>query len=130
MKLWIGGIIESDIGDAFREIRSSTEKVVNSKIESVYYGSGISTWDVVLVILESNHPKEHTRISKASRETDVRIVIDYFAFLHGSIPQRELLLQSALLESIRRLSNKRIPGFDFSRLEQDTTAAFRLRASV
>ncbi len=96
----------------------------NDKIEVEEYGSGISTWDVVLVILESRHPKEHTRVAKASRETDVRIVIDYSTFLCGSTQQREELLKEALLKSIQRLSQKRIPNFDFLKLQKDVSNAF------
>ena len=85
MKLWIGGILDASVADAFREIRNVMERSINLKIEAEEYGLGISTWDVVLVALKSKQPKEHTRVAKSSRETDIRIVIDYTDFLHGSI---------------------------------------------
>jgi hypothetical protein len=122
MNLWIGGIIHASIVDDFRVIRNSIEQIINSKIAAEYYGAGITTWDLVLVILESNHPKEHTRVSKISRETDVRIVIDYLSFLRGSTQQRAEIIHMALLESLQRLSQKRIPDFDFTRLQKDVSS--------
>jgi uncharacterized protein YbbC (DUF1343 family) len=126
MKLWIGGILDVSIADVFREIRNEIQRAINLKIEDEEYGSGISTWDVVLVVLESKQPKEHTRVAKASRETDIRILIDYSAFLCGSTKQREELLQKALLESIHRLSQKRIPDFNSLKLQKDVSGIFNL----
>ena len=103
---------------------------INLKIEAEEYGLGISTWDVVLVVLESKQPKEHTRIAQSSRETDVRIVIDYTDFLHSSTQQRVAIIQGALLESIHRLSQKRIPDFDFTKLQKGVTEALCLPNSV
>ena len=130
MKLWIGGILDASVADAFREIRNAIQRSINLKIEAEEYGLGISTWDVVLVALESKQPKEHTRVAKSSRETDVRIVIDYADFLHGSTQQREAIIREALLESIHRLSQKRIPDFDFTKLQKDATEALRLTNSA
>jgi len=130
MKIWIGGILDASVADAFREIRNVMERSINLKIEAGEYGLGISTWDVVLVALKSKQPKEHTRVTKSSRETDIRIVIDYTDFLHGSIQQREAIIRKALLESIHRLSQKRIPDFDFIKLQKDATEALRLPNSA
>ena len=130
MKLWIGGILDTSIADIFSEIRNEIQHSINLKIEAEEYGLGISTWDVVLVVLESRQPKEHTRVAKASRETDVRIVIDYTDFLHGSTQQREAIIQGALVESIHRLSQKKIPDFDFTKLQKDVTEALRLPTSA
>ena len=130
MKLWIGGILDTSIADIFSEIRNEIQHSINLKIEAEEYGLGISTWDVVLVVLESRQPKEHTRVAKASRETDVRIVNDYTDFLHGSTQQREAIIQGALVESIHRLSQKKIPDFDFTKLQKDVTEALRLPTSA
>ena len=130
MKLWIGGILDASVADAFREIRNAIQRSINLKIEAEEYGLGISTWDVVLVALESKQPKEHTRVAKYSRETDIRIVIDYINFLRGSTQQREAIIREALLESIHRLSQKRIPDFDFTKLQKDVTEALRLPNSA
>lgn len=69
-------------------------------------------------------------VAKASRETDVRIVIDYTCFINTLTQQKEAIIQEALLESIRRLSQKRIPDFNFTKLQQDVTEALRLKALV
>ena len=130
MKLWIGGILDASVADAFSEIRNAIQRLINLKIEAEEYGSGLSTWDVVLVVLESKQPKEHTRFAKSSRETDLRIVIDYKGFLHGSTQQREAIIREALLESIHRLSQKRIPDFDFIKLQKDVTEALWLPNSA
>jgi len=130
MKLWIGGILDASVADAFREIRNAIQCSINLKIEAEEYGLGISTWDVVLVALKSKQPKEHTKVAKSSRETDIRIIIDYTDFLHGSTQQREAIVREALLESIHRLSQKRIPDFDFTKLQKDAAEALRLPNSA
>lgn len=53
MKLWMGEILDASIADAFRESRNEVERAINVKIEAEEYGSGITSWDVVLVVLES-----------------------------------------------------------------------------
>ena len=67
MKLWIGGILDANITDAFREIRNEIQRVINLKIEVEKYGLEISTWNIVLVVIESRQPKEHTKFAKVSR---------------------------------------------------------------
>ena len=130
MKLWIGGILDASVADAFREIRNAIQHSINLKIEAEEYGLGISTWDVVLIALKSKQPKEHTRFARSIQETDIRIIIDYTDFLHGSAQQREAIIREALLESIHRLSQKRIPDFDFTKLQKDATEALRLPNSA
>ena len=66
MKLWIGGILDASVADAFRKIRNAIQRSINLKIEAEEYGLGISTWDVVLIALKSKQPKEHTRVAKSS----------------------------------------------------------------
>jgi hypothetical protein len=122
MKLWIGGILENDTADSFRELRNDLEKRVNHLLEGKQYGEGLSTWDLIIAIT-SRPPNEHVKYNKKSRETDCRLVVDHQIFIVSDTQKREQLLTQAILLSIQRLSLKGIPDFDFSELRQDVVKA-------
>lgn len=125
MKIWIGGILDAGVADAFRLLRNSIEEKINSAIEHVNYGTGLTTWDVILVV-SSTPPKEYVRYNKANKETDIRLVVDHQTFLEADSEQRSKALVDTLLNSIRRLSGKKINDFDFMRLESDVAKAFEV----
>ena len=120
MRLWIGGIIDAIVADEFRCLRNSIEERINAVIADIDYGSGISTWDVILVI-SSTPPNEYVRYSKINKETDVRLVIDFDTFLAAKPTERLEMLGQALLNSTERLSKKKISDFDFNSLQRDVT---------
>jgi hypothetical protein len=122
MKLWIGGILENDTADSFRELRNDLEKRVNHLLEGKQYGEGLSTWDLIIAIT-LRPPNEHVKYNKKSRETDCRLVVDHQIFIVSDTQKREQLLTQAILLSIQRLSLKGIPDFDFSELRQDVIKA-------
>jgi hypothetical protein len=121
MKLWVGGIIDAEVADEFRHLRNSMEESINNVITEADYGSGMSTWDVILVI-SSTPPSEYVRYSKTNKESDVRVVIDFDTFLVAEASERSNMLGQALLKSIESLSKKKIVGFDFTALRRDVVA--------
>ncbi len=55
MKLWIGARLDSDINhDEFRILRNSLENSINQYIQSIDYGEGIVSWDIVLNIFSED----------------------------------------------------------------------------
>lgn len=94
------------------------EALVNESIKDKEYGSGISSFDVVFSILP-DPPKEHTRYNKSSKDTDIRLTIDYESFVDASEVASRVMIGHALLDSIDRLSKKDIKDFDFNRFKND-----------
>jgi hypothetical protein len=122
LKLWLGGIIDADIGDSFRTHRNFLEELVNAVIAHGDYGTGLATWDVILVV-STTPPPEYVRYSRHSKETDCRLVVNHTAFLQADASHRLGLLASTVLESLLRLSKKKIPNVNFSQLQQDVLGA-------
>jgi hypothetical protein len=125
MKLWIGGILEADIADSFRELRNDLEKRVNHLLESKQYGEGLSTWDLSIAIT-SCPPNEHVKYNKKSSKTDCSLAIDHQTFTVSDTQKREQLLTQTILLSIQQLSLKNIPDFDFNELRQDVVKALAI----
>ena len=118
MKLWIGGILENDTADSFRELRNGLEKRVNHLLKGKQYGQGLITWDLIMAITP-HPPNEYVKYNKKSKETDCRLVIDHQLFTVSDTQKKEQLLAQTLLLSIQQLSLKNIPDFNFSELRQD-----------
>jgi hypothetical protein len=122
LKLWVGGILDAEIGDSFRLLRNALEARINAALQGQDYGDALGTWDVILVV-SSQPPAEYVRYSKRTKETDVRLVVNYDDFVQASGNERADLLAGALLKSLHRLRGKHIDGVDFDRLEHDVSGA-------
>ena len=122
LKLWVGGIIDADIADSFRELRNTLQQAVNAALHNQHYGDALGTWDVVIAVC-SRPPSEHVRYSARTKETDIRVVIDHALFEQSSLPERANLLAGAVLDSLHRLRVKAIAGVDFDRLQHDVSVA-------
>ena len=120
LKLWVGGILDADIADSFRQLRNRLQEKINAALQGQHYGDALGTWDVVLVV-SSRPPAEHVRYSARTKETDVRVVINHNQFAQASMTERADLLAEAMLKSLQRLKGKRIDGVDFDRLEHDVS---------
>lgn len=122
LKLWVGGILDADIGDSFRHLRNTLQQAVNTALQDQHYGDALGTWDVVLAVC-SRPPREHVRYNARTKETDIRVVIDHAHFEQASLAERADLLADAVLKSLHRLRGKGLAGVDFDRLQQDVSVA-------
>ena len=71
--------------------------------------------------------KERVLYRKNSGETDVRLKIDYDAFVKGNGDIKKLLLVANVIYSIRRLSEKIKTGFESKKLEDDILNLFNYK---
>ena len=126
LKLWVGGILDADIGDSFRQLRNRLQEKINAALQGQHDGDALGTWDVVLVV-SSRPPAEHVRYNARTKETDVRVVINYDHFAQASVAERGDLLADAVWKSLHRLRGKRINGVDFDRLQHDVSVALAKR---
>jgi hypothetical protein len=115
MKLWIGGEVDLDVHDGFREARGLVERRVNDCLEQT--SSAIGKWAVVAIIRGQDDPVYH-ELKRASKDLSIvefRLKIDHRSFLHGSLPARCGLLTDALLRSIQLMP---VLGVDASLSQQ------------
>jgi hypothetical protein len=122
LKLWVGGIVEANIVDSFRQLRNTLEQTVNTALQAQHYGDALVAWDVVLAVRLSP-PPEHVRYNAHTKEIDIRVVIDYTTFEQASSHDRAGLLADAVLKSLHYLKTKSIPSLDLEQLQQDASVA-------
>ncbi|RZK31098.1 MAG: hypothetical protein EOO63_05025 [Hymenobacter sp.] len=120
LKLWVGGIIEANLADSFRQLRNALEQTVNTALQAQHYGDALLAWDVVIAVRLSP-PPEHARYNAQTKETDICVVIDYTNFEQASSDERAGQLADAVLKSLHYLRTKSIPGLDFEQLQQDVS---------
>ena len=120
LKIWIGGILDADIADSFRQLRNRLQEKINTALQGRHYGDALGTWDVILVV-SSRPPAEYVRYSALTKETDVRVVSNHDQFAQAIEVERADLLADAVLKSLYLLRGKRITGVDFERLEHDVS---------
>lgn len=118
MKLWISGEIDSIISESFRITRNYLEQNVNNILASKDYGTGISSWDIIMII-SKDIGKEKYKYNKKSRETDIRIIIDIDKFNSCDFVTRVILLLDALIDSLGKILTLNIPEFRCLELKND-----------
>jgi immunity protein 44 of polymorphic toxin system len=121
MKLWISGEIEADIGDSFRYVLNEVETLVNDTLLIKNYGNGINEWDVIMIITQEGG-KDSFRYNKKTKDTDVRINIDYNSFKNSDPIRREALFLDHLIRSIDKLKEFNIQDVDLENLKIDLSS--------
>jgi hypothetical protein len=106
VKLWIGGEIQADIGDSFRDARNIVEKKINEFLEQITYQIDFSDWDCIAIVRDDNEFKEICKYSLKKQEMDFRLKIDYEQFKNGTADERKLLIFQMLLRSLELLKEK------------------------
>jgi hypothetical protein len=119
VKLWIGGEIQADIGDAFRDARSSVERAINAEIETKHYDIPLSAWDVIAIIRDDTDFPEISKYSLKKNDMDFRLAIDHEAFKSGTRLEQQRLVYSMLLRSLSLLREKGISGSGIEHLTSD-----------
>jgi hypothetical protein len=118
MKLWISGEVDSYVGDYFRHTLNEVEQVVNEKLLTNNYGTGISEWDVIFIITEEGG-EESFKYKKKDRSTDIRMCLDHQLFLNSDIKTRKNLMLEALARSLDNLSEMAIGDVSWQALRSD-----------
>lgn len=106
MKLWIGAETQAEVTDSFRSIRTEMEGVLNREIESFSGDIGVDGWDCMVILREDCHLPEVIKYSKARRDMDFRLQMDYQAFVKSPHKGRRQLLFALLLRSLSLLKHK------------------------
>ncbi len=116
MNLWIGAETQAEVSDSFRSIRSEVERAINAAIDSHKSDIGVDSWDCVVILREDVHLPEVIKVSKARRDMDFRLQLDYQAFIKADELGRKQLLFALLLRSLTLLKHKTGLAAEFDEL--------------
>lgn len=130
MKLWIGGEIQADIADSFRDARNSVEKTINSYIRDKRYDLPLSSWDVIAIVRDDNELPETVDYSAKQQEMDFRLTINHEDFKRSGELERERLIYQMLIKSLALLKDKGVASSDIEQLMLDVTAVGNRRGWV
>jgi hypothetical protein len=121
MRLWMGGEIQGDVGDAHREVRNQLEAKVNSALAERDYGDGLVEWAFIAMIFGDIDPgyKEVTRYSRKKKEYESRLRINHAKFKAAEFGGRMALLCEALLRSLDGLESLKVKNIDVPGLRKD-----------
>lgn len=118
MKIWIGGEVDSDIFEPFRIIRNEIEIQVNNIIEKKYYGDGLNSWDLILII-KKEHGVSSYKYNKRTKETDIRLPINYQLFAKAVEKEKKEIVLNCLIECLGILRINQSIKIDFDDLVND-----------
>jgi hypothetical protein len=116
MKLWIGAETQAEVTESFRSIRTEVERAVNAAIASFKSDIGVDSWDCVVILREDVHLPEVIKFSKARRDMDFRLQLDYQTFFKSDELGRKQLLFALLLRSLMLLKHKTGLAAEFDQL--------------
>ena len=119
MDIWMSGEIQSDVDDAYSEVRKEIETKLNTAFASKDFGTGLVKWYFIAMIFGEHGPadyKEISRYSKRDRTCEFRLIIDHESFRAGGRTARAALVCGALLRSLDLLSEKKVPDIDLPAL--------------
>lgn len=120
MKYWSAGDVDSSVYDAFFEARKTVEAKVNEIVKSNAYGDEIDALDVIYVIAKKKDIIYKQTFKPKLKELDLRITINYIAFLESSPKEQKILLINSLIKGLENVSkSNKVKYFDFSKFIAD-----------
>ena len=126
MTFFISGEIDSEISDAFREIRKEIHPILNKYFSSRNYGSDIEEIGLIPIILGPRFTghKERRLVQHKEKSADYRLFINYDKFKNGSKQQRKILFLKNLIEAITDIDRKLKGKFEGEKLIKDIYKIF------
>jgi hypothetical protein len=122
MILWMGGELESDVVDAYREVRNIVEAAVNSRLSTTDYGPAIVKWAFIAMILSERRLSEYKEVkqyNKKRKTCEFRLVVDHSQFTSADLKLRTRMICHALLRSLSLLEELKIEGIKVAALGRD-----------
>ena len=122
MTIWMSGELQLDIDQPYMAARAEIEEAVNSAISAKEYGGGVVEWALIPIIMDPGKGwvyREIKKYSKAKRETEFRLQIDYKSFRTADDMEQRRLVFAMILRSIEEGRRLNIPVFDLDGFEKD-----------
>lgn len=104
MKLWMATEADSDVADAFREVRKIIEEKINLRLIDLSLENSFEKWAFIAMIrADENWANEVVKKNSKRKVLEFRLKVDHESFLNGSLAERERLLLSALSCSVDKM---------------------------
>jgi Immunity protein 44 len=126
VRVWTSSEALIDVDEALNLARKDVEREVAKSLASKNYGSGVSKWALIYILLPENDPKypEVRRYRKRTRVVEFRLKVDHQAFKEGGAIAQRKLLAAAFLRSIDLSGSLPIEDFDRTRFKADVVQVF------
>lgn len=123
MNFWSSSEVESDVADAHRQARKDLESSINHKIARKEYGSGVSKWALIYIVLSEKDVKypEVCRFQKKSKIVEFRLCVDYLAIRNGDELNHRKLLAATILRTLQLAKSMRLDDFDLEAFSADVS---------
>jgi hypothetical protein len=118
----MSGELQEDVGEAYRVARNEIEAKLNARIATCDYGSGVTEWAFIAIILKPTIGQDYPEIqkySKRKKEVEFRLKIDHDTFSKSSARQQRGLVWRALLTSVQLMRHLKIQDCDHEKLFAD-----------
>lgn len=129
MRLWLGGEISHDVDDASFLVSKDIVDAVNAHLRlTKSYGTGLTSWDVIPIILPKSlrsNFSEVVKYVKKTRSYELRLCIDHSKFKKGSKAEQYRLYCNMLRRSLDYFDSWMIEKLDVKRLRKDFEAAVK-----
>ncbi|HWE35179.1 MAG TPA: Imm44 family immunity protein [Isosphaeraceae bacterium] len=122
MEFWMSGEVEADVSDQFLEALRRIEGPLTNAFKEKDYGSGLSEWDFIPVIMSISlikFYKEIKKYNKIEKSCEFRLHINHDRFRLADERERADLLCRSMLRSLDMLEFMNIQDIDVDRLKSD-----------
>jgi Immunity protein 44 len=118
MELWMGGEIQVDVGDAYREARNEVEAALKD-VFAGDYGPGLVELAFIGMIDPTSFYPEVKKYSARKKEAEFRLYIDYDAFRSATGLKQRAMICDTVIRAVRLLPEVGATRIDCERLVAD-----------
>lgn len=123
MEIFLSAEIEGPVTSKWFLLQKEFTPLLKT-LESKNYGETLTSIGIITILLrdkylEDGGYKERRYYSKKNKEADIRLRINYYAFLKASDEEARKIYVDHILQSIRIAGVKAGKGFDLERLIAD-----------
>jgi hypothetical protein len=127
MQVWTSAEAMIDIEAPLRFASNELERALNASVGCEDYGSGVSKWALIYIIMDEDDPAypEVRRYKKRTGVVEFRLKVDHQAFKEADARTHRKLLAAAVLRTLDLSGELKIAGFDAERFKRDVVQALK-----
>jgi hypothetical protein len=132
MQFWTSSEAMADIDTALNSARSVVERTLKTAVGCENYGSGVSKWALIYIVMNEDDPafQEVSRYTKRMGVVEFRLKVDYHCFKSADSRRQRMLLAATVLRSIELSGELQIADFDSVRFRTDVVQALKKKEWV
>ncbi len=127
MQIWTSSDAMLDIDDPLNSARKDVERELNVSVGCEDYGSGVSKWAVIYIVMDKDDPAypEVRRYNNHTGVVELRLKVDHHAFKESNSLAHRKLLAVAMLRSIDLSEGLKLGDFDTGRFRKDVVQGLK-----